>query len=116
MSADGHFRPTYADRMTTKLRTAPLAPELEDRGFVRIPGVFDAKFMDSLLLRAHATLFRESAEARDAVKSNGSLIHLADNPEYADVIGSPALLELLRASGATDPRFTGRFLISKPGG
>jgi hypothetical protein len=77
--------------------------------------VFDAKFMDSLLLRAHATLFRESAESREAVKSNGSLIHLADNPEYADVIAHPALLELLRASGATDPRFTGGFLISKPG-
>ena len=50
------------------------------------------------------------------MKSNGSLIHLADNPEYADVIASPALLELLRLCGATDPRFTGGFLISKPGG
>jgi hypothetical protein len=49
------------------------------------------------------------------VKSNGSLIHLADNPEYADVIASPALLRLLRECGATDPRFTGGFLISKPG-
>ena len=102
--------------MATLLRPAPLATELEDRGFIRLPAVFDDRFMDSLLLRAHATLFRESAEARDAVKSNGSLIHLADNPEYADVIASPALLERLRLCGATDPRFTGGFLISKPGG
>jgi hypothetical protein len=101
--------------MATMLRTAPLAAELEDRGFVRVLRVFDAKVMDSLLLRAHATLFRESAASREAVKSNGSLIHLADNPEYADVIASPALLELLRCCGATDPRFTGGFLISKPG-
>jgi hypothetical protein len=72
--------------------------------------------MDSLLLKAHATLFRESAEAREAVKSNGSLIHLADNPEYADVIAAPALIDLLRECGATDPRFTGGFLISKPAG
>ncbi len=106
----------YAVGMATLLRTAPLAGELEDCGFIRLPGVFDAKFMDSLLLRAHATLFRESGDARDAVKSNGSLIHLADNPEYADVIASPALLERLRLCGATDPRFTGGFLISKPGG
>lgn len=93
-----------------------IADELEDRGFIRAQGVFDAAYMDQLLLRAHATLFRETAAARDVVKSNGSLIHLADNPEYADIIASPRLLELLRTCGATDPRFTGGFLISKPGG
>ena len=98
------------------LHGASLAVELEDQGFIRAPGVFDPDFIDSLLLKAHATLFRESAVARDAVKSNGSLIHLADNPEFADVISSPKLLGLLRACGATDPRFTGGFLISKPGG
>lgn len=102
--------------MTKLIRAAPLADELDQSGFIRLHAVFDANFMDSLLLRAHATLFRESAEAREAVKSNGSLIHLADNPEYADVIASPALLERLRLCGATDPRFTGGFLISKPGG
>lgn len=106
----------YPMAMATKLHPAPLASELEDRGFIRIPGVFDRAFMDSLLLRAHATLFRESADARSAVKSNGSLIHLADNPEYADIIAAPGLLELLRLCGASDPRFTGGFLISKPGG
>jgi hypothetical protein len=78
--------------------------------------VFDPKFIDSVLLRAHATLFRETPEAREAVRSNGSLIHLADNPEFADVIAAPALLERLRLCGATDPRFTGGFLISKPAG
>ena len=93
-----------------------LADELEDRGFVHAQSVFDPRFMDQLLLRAHATLFRETADAREAVKSNGSLIHLADNPEYADVIASPLLLKLLHDCGATDPRFTGGFLISKPGG
>jgi hypothetical protein len=114
--ADAERDPHYAVGMATLLRTAPLAGELEQRGFIHLPGVFDAGFMDSLLLRAHATLFRESTDAREAVKSNGSLIHLADNPEYADVIASPALLERLRLCGATDPRFTGGFLISKPGG
>ena len=101
--------------MATRLKPSPLAAELEDVGFVHSTGVFDAQFVDSVLLKARATLFRESAESREAVKSNGSLIHLADNPEYADVIASPALLELLRECGATDPRFTGGFLISKPG-
>src|SRR3954452_24659892 len=101
--------------MATMLRTAPLAAEMEDQGFIHARGVFDPSFMDSLLLKAHATLFRESADAREAVKSNGSLIHLADNPEYADVIAAPQLLALLRDCGATDARFTGGFLISKPG-
>ena len=94
----------------------PLSKALEDKGFIHAKGVFDASFMDQLLLRAHATLFRETTGAREAVKSNGSLIHLADNPEYADVIAAPSLIGLLRDCGATDPRFTGGFLISKPGG
>ncbi len=93
----------------------PLAATLEDEGFIHAEGVLDARVMDQLLLRAHATLFRETTDAREAVKSNGSLIHLADNPEYADLIASPLLLELLHDCGATDPRFTGGFLISKPG-
>lgn len=90
--------------------------ELEDKGFIHAAGVLAPELIDSLLLRAHAALFRESAEARESVKSNGSLIHLADNPEFADIIGSPVLLNLLRSCGATDLRFTGGFLISKPGG
>jgi hypothetical protein len=93
-----------------------LAGELEENGFVKVAGALDDALIDSLLLRAHATLFRESAASREAVRSNGSLIHLADNPEFADIIGSPKLLELLWECGATDPRFTGGFLISKPGG
>jgi hypothetical protein len=101
--------------MATLVRTSSLADELETNGFIKAPGAIDPAFIDSLLLRAHATLFRESAESREAVKSNGSLIHLADNPEYAEIIASPVLLDLLRECGATDPRFTGGFLISKPG-
>jgi len=96
--------------------TPELAGELEQNGFVKVAGALDEALIDSLLLRAHATLFRESAASREAVKSNGSLIHLADNPEFADIIASPKLLELLWECGATDPRFTGGFLISKPGG
>ena len=102
--------------MATIVDRSRLTGELEDKGFIQARSLFDAAFMDSLLLKAHATLFRESAQAREAVLSNGSLIHLADNPEYADVIAAPALSNLFRECGATDLRFTGGFLISKPGG
>ncbi len=86
---------------------SPIAHQLERDGFIHVPGVLTQPLMGSLRLRAHATLFRESAEARDEVKSNGSLIHLADNPEYADIVGSAAITLLLRDCGATDPRWTG---------
>jgi hypothetical protein len=102
--------------MATIVQRSRLSSELEDNGFIKARDVLDVAFMDSLLLKAHATLFRESADAREAVKSNGSLIHLADNPEFADVIASPALVDLFGQCGATDLRFTGGFLISKPGG
>ena len=101
--------------MATAVSRSFLIDELEANGFIRAHQALYPKTIDSLLMRAHATLFRESAEDRDAVRSNGSLIHLAENPEYADIIGSPALTDLLRECGATDPRFTGGFLISKPG-
>jgi hypothetical protein len=83
---------------------------------VRVTGVLDPVTMASLLLRALATLRREKQSAREVVRSNGSLIHLSDNPEYADIIGSQEILALLRELGATDPRWTGGFLISKPPG
>lgn len=97
---------------------AALTPleQLEHNGFVRFRDVLDPVTVDTLLLRAYATLLREKQAEREAVRSNGSLIHLSDNPEYADIIGSKALLELLRGLGATDPRWTSGFLISKPPG
>ena len=102
--------------MASLLQMTGLAAELENVGFIHALGVIDAGLIASLRLRAEATLFRESGKAREAVKSNGSLIHLADNPEYADLIASPALNRLLVDCGATDLRFTGGFLISKPAG
>ena len=90
--------------MATTVQFSPLSAELEDVGFIHARGVLDRAMMDSLLFRAQATLFRQTTESRGAVKSNGSLINLADNPEYADVIASPELIQLLRNCGATDPR------------
>lgn len=95
---------------------ASLADQLDRDGFVRIPQLLDPLLVDTLLLRAHARLFRESAEAREKVKSNGSLCHLSDSPEFADIIGHQGLIDTLRDLGASDPRWTGGFLISKPAG
>jgi hypothetical protein len=103
--------------MTNLAPSTSLSPrqELEENGFIRFEGALDPATIDTLLLRAHATLFREAAH-RETVKSNGSMCHLADSPEFADIIGSPAIASLLEQVGATDPRFTGGYLISKPAG
>lgn len=87
---------------------------LEESGFVRFEQVLDPITIDTLRLRAEAALFREAAEDREAVKSNGSMCHMADHPEFADIIGSPVVEGLLERVGATDLRFTGGYLISKP--
>ena len=88
--------------------TAPstVARQLEEKGYIHAPGMLPPMLVESLRMRAHATLFREKQEARDAVKSNGSLIHLSDNPEYADIVGLKDIELLLRDCGATDPRWT----------
>src|SRR3546814_12106298 len=48
--------------------------------------------------------------------STGSLCHMSDSPEFADIIGHKGLIDTLRGLGASDPRWTGGFLISKPAG
>lgn len=93
-----------------------LREQLDRDGYVRVANVIDPVTIDTLLVRAHATLFAESAEARGATRSTGSMCHLSDSPEYADIIGYPPLIRTLRELGATDPRWTGGFLISKPAG
>src|SRR3546814_12643156 len=95
---------------------AAFADDLDLNGFVRIPGLLDPQFMDTLLLRAHARLFRESAEARAKVKSTGSLCHLSDSPEIADLIRHKGLIDPLRGLGASAPRGTGGFPLSHPPG
>jgi hypothetical protein len=107
--------PAHAIR-ASKTPASQWRAALDRDGFVRAPGIIDPVTLDTLLLRAQATLFRANAADREAVKSNGSLIHLSDHPEYADIVGYPPLLALLRDLGASDPRWTGGFLISKPAG
>lgn len=93
-----------------------LRADLDRDGYVRLPGIVDAVTIDTLRLRAEAVLFRESGEARAAVKSNGSMCHVADHPGLADIAAYPALIDAMRALGASDLRWTGGYLISKPAG
>src|SRR3546814_19012387 len=85
------IRDTIAAMMETETPAHPgsiaaFADDLDRNGFVRIPGLLDPPFMDTLLLRAHARLFRKSAEARAKVKSTRSLCHLRDTPDFAEII------------------------------
>jgi hypothetical protein len=110
--AGAHASAGGDDNMT---ESSDLSALLEKHGFLHARSVLDAVTIDTLLVRSLATLFRGSA-AREATKSNGSLCNLHDSPEFADLIASPAILDLLREAGATDPRWMSGFLISKPGG
>lgn len=87
---------------------------LNAEGYVRFDGVFSPEYMASLAMRAAGTLSRCPPQARDAVRSNGSMCNLASLPEYADLLAHPAILSTLRAVGAADIRWTGGYLISKP--
>src|SRR3546814_16707705 len=102
------IRDTIAAMMETETPARPgsiaaFADDLDRNGFVRIPGLLDPQFMDTLLLRAHARLFRESAEARAKVKSTGSLCHLSASPEFAAIIGQKGLIAQLPALRASEP-------------
>ena len=50
-----------------------LREQLDRDGYVRVANVIDPVTIDTLRVRAHATLFAESAEARGATRSTGSM-------------------------------------------
>jgi ectoine hydroxylase-related dioxygenase (phytanoyl-CoA dioxygenase family) len=93
-----------------------LHEQVVEHGFGKIEGFLDPREVARLRIAAESTLVRQSVEHRRRYASNGSLCNLADNPEYADLIGRPEVLQLLKAMGARDPRWTSGYLISKPPG
>ncbi len=54
------------------------------------------------------------ADERAKTRSQGSLIHVAEDPAFADLIASPIVLDALRDLSLDDACFSSGYLISKP--
>ena len=55
-----------------------------------------------------------SIEHRNKNKSQGSLILIADYPDFSELIGNEELIEMFRILGFGDTRFSSGYIISKP--
>lgn len=88
--------------------------QLIDDGFCVIERVLDAAAMDHARAVSAQALAEVSSDHRARNRSQGSLIHMADYPGYAAIIGHPALRGVFGDLGFADPRFSSGYLISKP--
>ncbi len=84
-------------------------------GFCHLAGVLDAATLAEVRAIAAAALARSAdAEHRAQWRSEGSLVPLAEHPEFSVLIGHAAIGRTLAALGLEDLRYSSGYVISKP--
>ena len=80
--------------------------------------VFESVFLPEELSRIKEVSLKALTELppahRERNKSQGSLILIADYPEFSDLIAHPALFKVFQDLGFADTRFSSGYIISKP--
>lgn len=89
--------------------------ELLARGYAHIPHLLPDDLLARLIRISAASVERASVAHRAANRSQGSLINIATDPGYAELVAAPEILNGLAGLGFCDLRFQSGFLISKPG-
>ena len=89
--------------------------ELLARGYAHIPHLLPDDLVARLIRISVASVERTSVAHRAANRSQGSLINIATDPGYAELVAAPEILNGLAGLGLCDLRFQSGFLISKPG-
>ena len=89
--------------------------ELTENGCCVLEQVLPEKLTKKCIDISNKALENLSSDHRERNKSQGSMIHLADYPEYSDLIASPELMKALENNfNFSDLRFSSGYLISKP--
>ena len=96
------------------MAAAPLARQLSDEGYCVAERVLDPTLLAHIQGVVAEILPTVSAAHRARNRSQGSLVHLADHPAFAPLIGCQKLRDLFGELGFADPRFSSGYLISKP--
>ena len=85
------------------------------RGYAHLPCLLPDELLARLNRISAANVERASVAHRAANRSQGSLINIATDPGYAEIVAAPEILNGLAGLGFCDLRFQSGFLISKPG-
>ncbi len=96
------------------MRTPNPRWQLEEKGFVTIPGVLSTPILQQVRDTTARLIGTQSAAHFAARKSTGSMISIFDDPFFAALVDWPPALATLANLGIADPRFTSGYVISKP--
>ena len=89
--------------------------ELKNNGCCVIENALSSNLISKCINFSDNALSNLSHEHREKNKSQGSMVHLADYPNFIDLIASDDLLNALNNNfDFTDLRFSSGYLISKP--
>jgi ectoine hydroxylase-related dioxygenase (phytanoyl-CoA dioxygenase family) len=83
-------------------------------GFCVVPDILDRPLLARLRARTAALLARLPVEHRRNQRATGSLVHIAADPAFAELIAWPKALAALAAAGLGGARFSSGYVISKP--
>ena len=98
--------------MTVSLQ-ANSAGLMED-GYCVLPGILDPSMLRRLRERCRHLLGGVSEHHRSFQRAPGSLIHVADDPFFAELIAWPETHAALAGLGLEGARFSSGYVISKP--
>ncbi len=91
-----------------------LRSDLENNGYCLVKNQLPEPLIAWLKSQAAAILPTVDAAHRERNRSQGSLVQLADYPEFAKIIGAPEVRAAMAGLAFPNPRFSSGYLISKP--
>jgi ectoine hydroxylase-related dioxygenase (phytanoyl-CoA dioxygenase family) len=98
----------------TSVAVSPERAQLEEQGFCVFEDVLDADLLRRTREASERLLDAQPAEHFEQQKSTGSMVSVAEDPFFADLVAAPGALAALRTLGYDDPKWASGFVISKP--
>ena len=88
--------------------------QLKENGYCVFDQAFEKEVLEKIKRVSRRALGKLSIKHRNKNKSQGSLILIADYPDFGMLIGNEEIIEIFRILGFGDTRFSSGYIISKP--
>ena len=88
--------------------------QLKENGYCIFDQALEKEVLGKIKGISRRALEELSIEHRNKNKSQGSLILIADYPDFGMLLGNEELIEIFRILGFGDTRFSSGYIISKP--
>ena len=91
-----------------------LKEQLDKNGFCVFEKLFSSIDLEKIVRTSVKALETLTPDQREKYKSQGSLVQLADYPEFSDLICHQKLIDMFMKLGFSDTCFSSGYIISKP--